>query len=130
MAFEWLMTPDNRIEVKRVIVDRNEDIVDTVTIGYGYGVFRGQNQVEYVGQSSAAFSHVGTLVFYEPLDVHDVMVNGKEYSISHRYPSINDLCVWRDISYTITGVDPHPDVHGDLVGYTVRCATGNQIRYM
>jgi hypothetical protein len=128
MAFEWLVTPDNRIEVKARIKDRNEDIIEEVTIGYGYGLFRGQNQLEYIGQSSASFSHVGTLVFYEPLGVHSVTVNGKEYNISHIYPSINDVCVWRGVSYTITGVDPHPDVHGDLVGYSVRCSTGHDIR--
>lgn len=123
MAFEWLVTEDNAIVVREPIKNRDEDIVCELTIGRGYGIFRGQNQVEYVGQSSAQFSHVGTLVFYE-IENEVIEMDGKTYTASHTYPKVGDICEWRGVRYDITGVDPHPDVHGDQIGYTLRCASG------
>lgn len=123
MAFDWLVTNDNIIEVREAVRDRNEDVIGEIVIGHGYGVFRGQNQVEYVGQSSGQFSHVGTLLFYAGT-VGSIEVDGKIYESTHMIPQIGDSCTWRGTRYEITGVDAHPDVHGDLVGYTVRCASG------
>lgn len=123
MAFEWLATPGNEISVMEVIKDRDEDVICELTIGQGYGIFRGQNQVEYIGQSSAQFSHVGILVFYDAV-TSTAEINGVTYTASHTQPRIGDVCVWHGVRYDITAVDPHPDVHGDLVGYTVRCSSG------
>lgn len=123
MAFEWLVTPENIIEVREAVRNRDEDVIGEIVIGHGYGVFRGQNQVEYVGQPSAQFSHVGTLVFYAGT-VGSITIDGKTYDSTHTIPSVGDVCVWRDTRYDITGVDPHPDVHGDLIGYSIRCSNG------
>ena len=128
MAFEWLMTPDNLIEVRQKIVDRNEDTIAEIVIGTGYGMFRGQTELEYTSQVSANFTHMGTIVFYTPTDSKPVVVNGKEYSATHKYPSYNDLCTWRGTTFVITGVDFRPDVHGDMVGFNLRCSDGETIR--
>lgn len=124
MAFEWLMTPDNLIEIKEKIVDRNEDTIAEIVIGTGYGIFRGQTELEYTSQMSANFSHVGTLVFYTPTESETIIVDGREYKATHKYPEQNDLCTWKGITYVITGVDFRPDVHGDLVGFNLRCSNG------
>lgn len=124
MAFEWLMTQDNLIEVREQIIDRNEDTIAEVVIGTGYGIFRGQTTLEYTSQASASFSHVGTLVFYTPNSTATTIVDGVEYTASHKYPKQNDICVWKGISYVITGIDFRPDVHGEFVGYTIRCSSG------
>lgn len=124
MAFEWLMTPDNLIEIKEKIVDRNEDTIAEIVIGTGYGIFRGQTELEYTSQMSASFSHVGTLVFYTPTEPESIIVDGREYKATHKYPEHNDLCTWKGITYVITGVDFRPDVHGDLVGFNLRCSNG------
>lgn len=123
MAFEWLVTPENIIEVREAVRNRDEDVIGEIVIGHGYGVFRGQNQVGYVGQSSAQFSHVGTVVFYEGTD-GSISIDGKVYDNTHNVPRVGDVCIWRGIRYDITGVDPHPDVHGDLIGYSIRCSNG------
>lgn len=121
---EHLCTPENRIEVKEVIIDRNQDTIAEIVIGVGYGIFRGQSQIEYMSQASAKFKNVGTLVFYEPTNPAPITIGGKQYRATHMYPKENDICVWRDTRYTISGVDSRPDVHGDIVGYTVRCSSG------
>ena len=124
MAFDWLMTPENRIEVVEYIKNRDEDIVAEIVIGYGYGIFRGQGEVEYTSQQSSSFSHVGILVDYTIVENAEIVVDGVVYKATHKYPAINDACTWRGITFSITGVDPRPDVHGDLVGFTVRCSNG------
>ena len=124
MAFDWLMTPENRIEVVEYIKNRDEDIVAAIVIGYGYGIFRGQGEVEYTSQQSSSFSHVGILIDYTIVENAEAVVDGVIYKATHKYPAINDSCTWRGITFSITGVDPRPDVHGDLVGFTVRCSNG------
>lgn len=122
---DHLCVPENRIEVVERITDRNEDIIAELVIGSGYGIFRGLNQVEYVGGASASFSHVGTLVFYTSADPTEIVVAGKTYTTTHTKPQIGDKCVWRGTSYIVTGVNTCPDIHGDLVGFTILCDTGN-----
>lgn len=124
MAFEWLITPENRIEVIEHVKNRDEDHIADLVIGYGYGVFRGQTAVEYSSQNAGSFNHVGILIDYHTLPNASVTVDGKVYKATHKYPEIGDVCTWRGITFAITGVDPRPNVHGDLVGFTVRCSSG------
>lgn len=124
MAFEWFITPENRIEVIEHVKNRDEDHIADLVIGYGYGVFRGQTAVEYISQNAGDFNHVGVLIDYHTLPNASVTVNGKVYKATHNYPEIGDVCTWRGITFAITGVDPRPNVYGDLVGFTVRCSSG------
>jgi len=124
MAFDWLIVPENRIEVIEHVKTRDEDHIADIVIGYGYGIFRGQTEVEYSSQNSGAFNHVGILIDYHAVTDASVVVDGEEYKATHKYPEIEDVCTWRGITFAITGVDPRPDVYGDLVGFTVRCSDG------
>ena len=124
MAFEWLITPENRIEVIEHVKNRDGDPIADLVIGYGYGVFRGQTAVEYSSQNAGSFNHVGILIDYHILSDASVTVDDKVYKATHSYPEIEDSCTWRGITFAITGVDPRPNVYGDLVGFTVRCSNG------
>lgn len=121
---EHLITPDNLIEVLEVQVDRDGDETITFVIGTGYGVFRGQAITEFVQGGAGKFNSVGTLVFYTESNPEPVTIGGKTYTATKTKPYIGGACRWRGVEYDITGVDPHPDIHGDLVGYTIRCSNG------
>ena len=123
MAFDWLLIPENRIDIVQTITNRDGDIVESIVIGTGYGIFRGQTAIEYTAQTSGSFNHVGILIAYEPKQPHTFVVDGKDI-VTHQYPEIRDYAVWRGMRFSITGVDPRPNVHGDLVGFTVRCSSG------
>lgn len=123
MAFDWLKTPENRIEVIETITNRDGDPIADIVIGTGYGIFRGQTSVEYTSTRAADFNHVGILIEYTPI-VESTVAIGEDLYATHMYPEIGDACVWRGIRFSVTGVDPRPDVHGDLVGFTVRCSSG------
>ena len=123
MAFDWLISPDNKIEIIQTIVNRDGDPLEDITIGVGYGIFRGQTTVEYTAPNSGAFNHVGIVTDYIPEPSHVLIVDGREIT-THKYPEIGDSAVWRGVRFSITGVDPRPNVHGDLVAFTVRCSSG------
>jgi hypothetical protein len=119
---EHLCTPENLIEVREEIIDRNQDTIGELLIGTGYGVFRGQSEVEYISQAAAKFNYVGTLVFYAVNRDAELTVGDKTYKPSHMYPKEGDICICRGVRYSITGSEFRTDIHGDLVGFTVRCS--------
>jgi hypothetical protein len=122
--FEHLIQPENEIVVYETVKDRDENVLGSICIGTGYGIFRGQAVVEYVSNVSGKFNSVGILVYYEPSSGASVTVDGRIYDSTHSIPSIGDVCTCKGITYDITGVDPRPDIDGNLVGYTIRCSNG------
>lgn len=121
---EHLCTPENLIEVLEVQVDRDGDESVVFVIGTGYGVFRGQAIEEFVQGGAGKFNSVGTLVFYTASNPEPITVGSRTYTAQHSEPYIGGACTWRGTRYDITGVDPHVDIHGDLIGYTIRCSNG------
>lgn len=124
MAFDWIQTPENQIQVIETIINKDQDPIADIVIGSGYGIFRGQTSVEYTSQQAGKFNHVGILIYYTTNTDASVTVDGDVYSATHKYPEIGDSCIWRGVRFSITGVDPRPDINGDLVGFTVRCSSG------
>ena len=88
MAFEWLITPENRIEVIEYVKNRDDDHIADLVIGYGYGVFRGQTAVEYISQNAGDFNHVGVLIDYNILPDASVTIDGKVYKAEYNIPGV------------------------------------------
>jgi hypothetical protein len=119
---EHLISPENLVEVFEIQTDRDGDETIRFLIGTGYGIFRGQAMEEFVQGGAGKFNSVGTVVFYSATTPNPVTVKGRTYTATKDKPYIGGVCRWHGIEYAVTGVDARTDIHGDLIGYTVRCA--------
>lgn len=116
---EYLIDTYNMIDVYERVLDRDGTETARLHIGSGYGIFRGQSVEEFAMLGSANFTSIGILIHYS--EDHSTEEAGTK---THFTPGIGDICIWHGQEYYISGVSSRPDIHGELVGYTIRCSNG------
>lgn len=110
--FEHLMVDMNRIEVVERLLNRDGDVIQTSTIGVGYGVFAGLSKNELSDQKLNAYSHASVLVGYTG-DRLILDTATRNYS-----------CMWRCKEYKLSKIKECFDVNGVFQGYRVYTENG------
>lgn len=110
--FEHLVQDRNRIEVVEQTKNRDGDVIQSATIGVGYGVFSGLSKDELSDFRLNNYNHASVLVHYD----------GKPLVLDSASKSY--VCIWRCREYKLSKIKECYDIHGTFQGYRVYTQNG------